>query len=93
MILIFKHGRLKSHGNVMNDQFNDQRNWRKFSPIWKTKEIGKATRETYSNSKNTSELFEIEAVLHDLHQGDLSITQYFNTISSLATPRFSNMED
>lgn len=44
-----------------------------------TKEIGEATRETYSSSENTSELFEIEAVLHDLRQGDLSITQYFNT--------------
>jgi len=43
--------------------------------IWDT------TRETYSSFENTSELFEIEAVLHDLRQGDLSVTQYFNTLS------------
>jgi hypothetical protein len=44
------------------------------------KEIWEAARETYSSSENTSELFEIEAVLHDLRQGELSITQYFNTL-------------
>ena len=44
------------------------------------KKIWEAKRETYSSSENTSELFEIEAVLHDLRQGDLSITQYFNTL-------------
>jgi hypothetical protein len=44
------------------------------------KEIWNATRETYSSSENTSELFKIEAALHDLCQGDLSITQYFNTL-------------
>jgi hypothetical protein len=47
--------------------------------IWDT--TRDTTRETYSSSENTSELFEIEAVLHDLHQGDLSVTQYFNTLS------------
>ncbi|KAL6323499.1 hypothetical protein AAG906_039074 [Vitis piasezkii] len=46
-----------------------------------TKEIWDAARETYSNSENTSEIFEIEATLHDLRQGDLSITQYFNILS------------
>jgi len=45
-----------------------------------TKEIWEAARETYSSFENTSELFEIEAVLHDLRQGELSITQYFNTL-------------
>jgi hypothetical protein len=44
------------------------------------KEIWEAARETYSSSENTSELFEIEAVLHDLRQRELSITQYFNTL-------------
>ncbi|XP_073119738.1 uncharacterized protein [Henckelia pumila] len=38
-------------------------------------------KETYSDSENTSETFEIEAALHDLRQGDLSVTQYFNTLS------------
>ena len=45
------------------------------------KEIWDAARETYSNYENTSEIFEIEATLHDLRQGDLSVTQYFNILS------------
>jgi hypothetical protein len=43
-------------------------------------EIWDAARETYSSSENTSELFEIDAAMHDLRQGDLSVTQYFNTL-------------
>ena len=46
-----------------------------------TKEIWDAARETYSSSENTTKLFEIEAVLHDLHQGDLTIAQYFNALT------------
>jgi hypothetical protein len=45
-----------------------------------TKEIWDAARETYSSSENTSELFKIKAALRDLRQGDLSVTQYFNTL-------------
>jgi hypothetical protein len=45
-----------------------------------TKEIWDAARETYSSSENTSELFKIKATLRDLRQGDLSVTQYFNTL-------------
>ncbi|KAG4122408.1 hypothetical protein ERO13_D11G265450v2 [Gossypium hirsutum] len=45
-----------------------------------TKEIWDATRETYSSSENTSELFEIETHLHYL-QGEMTISQYFNTIT------------
>ena len=45
------------------------------------KEIWDAVRETYSSSENTLELFEIEAALHDLRQGDLTVTQYFNTLT------------
>jgi hypothetical protein len=52
-----------------------------------TKKIWDAARETYSSSENTSKLFEIEAALHDLRQGDISVTQYFNTLSTLATLR------
>ncbi|KZV16011.1 hypothetical protein F511_14377 [Dorcoceras hygrometricum] len=46
-----------------------------------TKEIWDAAKETYSNKENTSELFEIESILHDLRQGDLTVTRYFNTIN------------
>lgn len=46
-----------------------------------TKEIQDATRESYNN-KNTSQLFEVEGMIHDLQQGDLSVTQYFNTQNS-----------
>ena len=45
------------------------------------KEIWEAARETYSSSDNTAELFEIEALLHDLRQGELSVTQYFNVLT------------
>ncbi|XP_024030846.1 uncharacterized protein LOC112094389 [Morus notabilis] len=44
-------------------------------------EIWEAVRETYSSSENTSELFAIESILHDLRQGDLAVTQYFNTLT------------
>ncbi|CAL5384833.1 unnamed protein product [Camellia sinensis] len=45
------------------------------------KEIWEAAKETYSNNENTSELFEVESVLHDFRQGDLMVTQYFNTLN------------
>ena len=49
-----------------------------------TKEIWNAAKEMYSNNENTSELFEVESVLHDFRQGELTVTQYFNT-HSIAT--------
>ncbi|RVW54694.1 Retrovirus-related Pol polyprotein from transposon TNT 1-94 [Vitis vinifera] len=48
------------------------------------KEIWDAAKETYSNNENTLELFEVESVLHDFRQGELTVTQYFNT-HSIAT--------
>ena len=44
------------------------------------KEIWDAAKETYSSSENTSELFSVESALHELCQGDSSITQYFNSL-------------
>lgn len=38
------------------------------------KEIWDAAKETYSNSDNTSEQFGVESTLHDLWQGELSVT-------------------
>ena len=38
------------------------------------KEIWDTTKETYLNNKNRLELFEMESILHDLCQGDLSVT-------------------
>ncbi|KAG6635842.1 hypothetical protein CIPAW_11G071100 [Carya illinoinensis] len=35
-----------------------------------TKEIWDATKQTYSNNENMSELFEVESVLHDFRQGE-----------------------
>ncbi|KAF5450286.1 hypothetical protein F2P56_030651 [Juglans regia] len=46
-----------------------------------TKEIWDAAKEIYSNNENTSELFEVESVLHDFRQGELTVTQYFNTLN------------
>ena len=45
------------------------------------KEIWDAAQETYSSSENNSELFHIEAILHDFRQETLSVTQYFNTLT------------
>ena len=45
------------------------------------KEIWDATKESYSDKDNTSELFQIKGVLTDLKQGDLSVTQYFNALN------------
>ncbi|GAV62065.1 UBN2_3 domain-containing protein [Cephalotus follicularis] len=45
------------------------------------KEIWDAAKETYSDSENTAEFFEIKCVLHDIRQGDLTVTQYYNTLS------------
>ena len=46
------------------------------------KEIWDAARETYSN-KNTSAIFEFKGILHDLRQGEMSTTDYFNTFTQL----------
>ncbi|KAJ0046448.1 hypothetical protein Pint_05386 [Pistacia integerrima] len=45
------------------------------------KEIWDAAKETYSDIENTSEVAEIERILHDLRQGDLTVTQYFNILT------------
>ncbi|KAJ1426515.1 hypothetical protein SESBI_10259 [Sesbania bispinosa] len=45
------------------------------------KEMWDAVKETYSNVDNTSAVFEIKSILHDLRQSDFSITEYFNTLS------------
>ncbi|KAL5553898.1 hypothetical protein UlMin_041299 [Ulmus minor] len=46
-----------------------------------TKEIWEIARETYSSLENTSKLFEIETRLHDLRQGELTVTQFFNILT------------
>ena len=45
------------------------------------KEIWDAARETYSDNENTSKLFEVKGILNDLRQGELTVTQYFNTLN------------
>ncbi|KAK2977630.1 hypothetical protein RJ640_020537 [Escallonia rubra] len=44
-------------------------------------EIWMAAKETYSDNDNTAELFDIKGALHDLRQGEMSVTQYYNTLS------------
>ena len=39
--------------------------------------IWEAAGETYSSSKNTTELFEAESILHDLKQGDATMIELF----------------
>ena len=38
-------------------------------------------KETYSNIDNTSAIFEIKSLLHDLQQGEKSVTEFSNTLS------------
>ena len=45
------------------------------------KDIWDAAKEIYSNKDNTSALFEIESNLHDLRQGEFSVTHYYNTLT------------
>lgn len=44
-------------------------------------EIWEAARDTFSNQDNTSALFEIKGIHHDLRQGDLTVTGYFTTLN------------
>ena len=37
-------------------------------------------KETYSTKENTTEQVDIKTILHDLHQGDLTITNYYNIL-------------
>ena len=46
-----------------------------------TKDIWDAAKETYSSFDNSSELFAVESILHNLCQGDLMVTQYLNTLT------------
>ena len=46
-----------------------------------TKEIWDSVKETYSDQENTSELFEIKGVLHNLQQGEISVTEYYNVLT------------
>ncbi|GAV83491.1 UBN2_3 domain-containing protein, partial [Cephalotus follicularis] len=53
----------------------------KFMYYQTAKEIWDATRETYSNKDNTSTIFEIKGILHDLRQGEMTVTDYFNALT------------
>ncbi|RYE03343.1 MAG: hypothetical protein EOP33_09685, partial [Rickettsiaceae bacterium] len=46
-------------------------------------EIWQAAREIFSNSEDMSELFETENTLHDLRQGEMSVTQFFSSLTHL----------
>ena len=46
-----------------------------------TKEMWDAVKETYFTKENTAEQVDIETVLHDLRQGDLTVTNYYNILA------------
>ncbi|CAH9120755.1 unnamed protein product [Cuscuta epithymum] len=46
-------------------------------------EIWEAAGITFSSSENTSEVFETESILHELRQGDMSVTQFFTSLNKL----------
>ena len=62
--------------NSMNNDISEN-----FLLYESAKEIWDAAKEAYSNSDNTAELFGIKSSLHDLRQGDLTMTQFFNTLT------------
>ena len=45
-----------------------------------TKEMWDAVKETYSTKENTIEQVDIKSVLHDLRQGDLTVSNYYNIL-------------
>lgn len=45
--------------------------------------IWKATKEMFSKRDNISELYELEAQLKDVKQGDQSVSKYFSTLSQI----------
>ena len=45
------------------------------------KEIWNAVREIFSSRDNTAKLFHVESILHDLRQGENSVTVYFTTLT------------
>lgn len=46
-----------------------------------TQEIWTATKETYSDMEDAVKTFEIEEILYDFRQGDLTVTQYFSLLT------------
>ena len=46
-----------------------------------TQEIWEVVRETYFDTKDTTKAFEIEGIIRDLCQVELSITQYFSLLN------------
>ena len=62
--------------NSMNNEIGEN-----FMFYETTKEIWDVGRETYFDNENTAELFQFKSILHDLRQGDMSVTQYFKTLN------------
>ncbi|RVW89138.1 Retrovirus-related Pol polyprotein from transposon RE1 [Vitis vinifera] len=62
--------------NSMNNDIGEN-----FLLFGTAKDIWDAAKETYSSSENTSELFRLNH-LHDFRQGEQSVTQYYNTLTS-----------
>ena len=45
------------------------------------KEMWDIAKETYSDVDNTSTIFEIKSLIHDLRQRNSTVTKYFNTLT------------
>ncbi|KAJ7942689.1 UBN2_3 domain-containing protein [Quillaja saponaria] len=43
-------------------------------------QIWEAAKENYSNIDNKAEIFGIKGLIHDLRQGDMTVTQYYTTL-------------
>ncbi|KAI6683001.1 hypothetical protein NL676_028914 [Syzygium grande] len=63
---------------LLNSMTNETRE--NFMYYQTTKENWDAVHETYSNKNNTSAIFEIKGILHDLRQGESPVTDYFNQL-------------
>ena len=64
--------------NSMNNDISEN-----FLLFEMAKEIWDAAKETFSTTDNTAELFAVEGILHDLRQGEETVTQYFTKLTRL----------
>lgn len=70
----------KQPGDVLVHQQWQPKLGRPFS-IWIDQGDLGCSKKNYSRVDNTSELFAMKSALHELWQGDLSVTQYFNLLT------------
>ena len=67
----------------MLDQLHESSNWQNVYVPPTTKDVWDAIRETYSNAKSASQIFELKTRLWQMKQGDREVTEYYSEILGL----------